>query len=661
MTSAATRIFLVGCLFVIGKPALAQGSPSPGGKAAESKSSRRSAPKCRFLGEEYLRVQKEAQEFVSASRFADSHSISEVAGLGASVDEFAEYIATSEEYSARLTILRMNREACERGVSLSAKERLPSIDVVRQRHLVRARRSWTSKGGTEQDAQLELIIKQINVVYDNEARSFYNSESIRGNLEPDIVKDYPTILEVIRESSLPPQDKAFFEANSQFMKYEEAGKLFNILKGLDPMGSLSYAYTLRKVLEDRAQQSQSRAHAEAAKVAEESVPAREGIMTWIWVGGFMLLLAVIGAVVFANSERYAKFKAIRSGELRMPYWWGMKELILWEPGEAVILLRNKRLVAMTDATGGYTSISAWSGEEYKGRITYKTQMMNYTSDPIHTSDGVQVRLEMVILWQIQNPNTYVSRISPDYHEHDSHEGEPRSYTDSPKGEKYFDKKLTETAEKWIRLLAGSTLREHICQLTAARLISPYVQSYIHHYFQLPAEPSQKYESRMPTILGQAQDALNKKTLEYGIRIEKLETKELKLPRNLEERLETVRLSFLQPAQALASAEAGKIERGALNQTQLEALRGLADIIGADNVARIEFMKAIGLAKIPFVAPYAPPFSAVFSSTQQVLPTPDQPPEHEGPSDQILDVGEKVADQEPEPNEPKSKAANAGKF
>jgi hypothetical protein len=36
------------------------------------------------------------------------------------------------------------------------------------------------------------------------------------------------------------------------------------------------------------------------------------------------------------------------------------------------------------------------------------------------------------------------------------------------------------------------------------------------------------------------------------------------------------------------------------KTQLEALRGLAEIIGKDNVARIEFMKAIGLTRIPFM-------------------------------------------------------------
>jgi hypothetical protein len=55
--------------------------------------------------------------------------------------------------------------------------------------------------------------------------------------------------------------------------------------------------------------------------------------------------------------------------------------------------------------------------------------------------------------------------------------------------------------------------------------------------------------------------------------------------------------------------------------QLEALSGFADVIGKDNTAKLEFLKALGIAKIPFVAPYAPPLSAlqaVFNSPSSVL-------------------------------------------
>ena len=508
--------------------------------------------------------------------------------------------------------------------------------------------------GSEEDSFSQNIVSRLNALYDDEARSFYNTDTSNTHLDLDIIKDYPELITLIEASSLPAEQKTFLVQNSRHIRYEEAGRLYNILKGIDPNGTLGYAYTLRKSLTERAQLASLSSQAEAAKLAEQAARERANIMLWVWIGVLVILVSLVGGLVFLNGKKYAKYKAIREGKLRMPYWWGTKELILWEPGEAVVLLREKKLVAMVDATGGYTSISAWSGEEYKGRITYKTQMMEYTSDTIHTSDGVTVNLDLGILWQIQNPNTYVSRIAADYHHNGTHEGQPRNYTDDPRGEKYYDRKLTETAEKWIRLLAGSTLREHICQLSVAKLISPYVQTYIHQYFQIaPDSASQKFDYRMPTTLDDARVALNAKTMEYGICIEKLEANGLKLPQNLQDKLQTVRLSFLQPAQATAETQAKRIEKTGLNEVQLQALRGLADIIGKDNVAKIEFLKAIGLAKIPFTAPYAPPFAVVQSlfSSPPSSPTAYFPdiPEQTSPEQKTVDATGEAENTETRPS------------
>ena len=50
-------------------------------------------------------------------------------------------------------------------------------------------------------------------------------------------------------------------------------------------------------------------------------------------------------------------------------------------------------------------------------------------------------------------------------------------------------------------------------------------------------------------------------------------------------------------------------------------RGFAEIIGKDNVARVEFMKAIGLAKILSAPPLAPPFAVRQSSSQHLREAP----------------------------------------
>lgn len=581
-------------------------------RKAPSGANHRSDPKCVFLNEEYRRVRKISEEMAVNARFSNAIKLIELPGIGATIDELADSIKTSEEIGTRMTILRLSRNSCELGESLSSLERLPTVEGERQRQLRRIMASWQTRGGEDESVHLKAIIDRINSIYDAEAKSFYNPESTRGDLDSDVGKDYPQLQLAIKESPLSNEQKTYLEQQSRYIRYDEAGRLFNILKGIDPNGTIGYAYTLRKSLAARVEQTERSARAEAAKNAAKEKKHREDMMTWLSMAGFLVAALVGGVFVFRNSRRYAQYRATRYGHLRMRYAFGTKELILWEPGEAVILLRNKKLTAMVDATGGYTTISAWKDEEYKGRITYKTQLMKYTSEAIQTSDGIAVRLELGIFWQIANPNHYVQRIAADFHEDGSHQGTPRAYSDDPRGEKYYDKKLTEAAQKWIQILAGSSLREHICRLSAAKLISPSIQAYIQEYYGPAQQASENSHHFMPATLESAQAALSSKLDEYGIRIEKLEVIKLNLPKALEDKLETVRLSFLQPAQAAAETEARNIDKRGLNQLQNDALRDLADIIGKDNVAKIEFLKAIGLAKIPFVAPSAPPFAALQS-------------------------------------------------
>jgi regulator of protease activity HflC (stomatin/prohibitin superfamily) len=624
----------------------------------------RSDPKCIFLLEEYTRIKKDGDAFAEASGVGHITSVTQLEGIGANTQDLAAYVAGSEEYAAQLTVLSMKSSSCQRGEALSSLDRLPFLEIVRQKHISRAKSRWEGLGGTSEDAQSKTIVDRINAIYDAEAKSYYNSDSVREELDPDIIKDYPTLLVLIRNSSLPEEHKRFLEQNSRHIRYEEAGRLHNILKGLDPNGSLGYAYTLRKALADRAKEANRAAELKTAtQFTAATAGASEGGPMWVWIVGALLLTVAGGALVFFNGKRYAKYKAIRTGALRMRYWWGMKELILWDPGEAVVLLRDKKLVAMADATGGYTDISALRGEEYKGRITYKSQFMTWTSDPIYTSDGVLVNLALDIWWLIQNPNQYIARISADYHAGDKHYGEPRTYTDTPTGEKEFDRKLTETAEKWIRSLAGSTLREHVCQLTAAKLISPYVQSYIHRYFQAGAGDSEQYQNRLPTLLKEALAALDAKTQEYGIHIERLEVRELKLPQNVQEKLEGVRVTFLEAPQSQAQTEAGAIAIKGLGAAQVAALEGLVSVIGENRVGQIELLKAFGMAKIPFVAPHAPalslvqPITSVYQdSVQGIIP---------GPTDAAAGTPTKIADtaqegaEPPESEQPKAKGTGAG--
>lgn len=250
----------------------------------------------------------------------------------------------------------------------------------------------------------------------------------------------------------------------------------------------------------------------------------------------------------------------------MPFWLGLAELILWEPGETVVILREKRLVPMADPAGGYRIISAVRGEEYKGRISYKTRLLKWTSDPILTSDGLSVHLSLGLWWRICDANLYVSKISSEYHVEEKH-----SASDD----------LSEAAEYWIKNLAGGTLREQVNKLPAEKLISPYVQAYIQVSEGKSIEPIPQF----PELLEGARSILSGKAKEYGIEIERVEVQELRLPGMYQEKLEAVRVAFLEPHQAKAETDAKVI-----------ALRGLASVIGTERTGLIEILKHVDVSK-----------------------------------------------------------------
>lgn len=312
--------------------------------------------------------------------------------------------------------------------------------------------------------------------------------------------------------------------------------------------------------------------------------------------GVVLGFCLLAVIYVYGSYARAKYKAFRTGVLRVPIWAGFAELILWEPGETVVLLKNKRMIPMSDPAGGYRVISALRGEEYKGRINYKTNFLTYTSDPILTSDGLSVNLALGIWWKIQDSNLYLSKISSDYHA----------------GQRHFDQGLAEAAEYWIKSLAGGTLRENINKLPTEKLISPYVQAYI----QVAEGKSEQPLPQFSDLLDQARQQLNEKTARYGIEVERIEVQELRLPEAYQSKLEAVRVAFLKPYKAKADTSA-----------QVIALEGLASVIGREKVGLIEILKHIDFPKTvmqptlvsPAVAPLLQPIAnAVQQQAERAL-------------------------------------------
>jgi regulator of protease activity HflC (stomatin/prohibitin superfamily) len=507
-----------------------------------------------------------------------------LAAANATASDWAAYVGATEVFAAQRTLQRLELAACEQNLALSNPSRLNEIEDIRTAHIRRVTRRWQDLAGESGKEFESGLVAQVNAVYEAETRSFYNS-AMEQFEDRDIGKDYPELPSLIQNSALDPGAKSFYRDAIRFLRYEEAGQLINALKGLDKEQGLNYAYLMRKALADRV----AAAAEKRALSKREQDEERNKRMIQYAIEGIIGVLILAALWVWTDRTR-AKYRAYRKGLKRSPFWFGNSEWIFWEPGETVVLLEHKRLVPMMDPQGGYCAISAWKGQEYKGRISYKTQFSTWKSDPIITSDGLAVNLAVGIWWRIANAGTYVSAIASDYHE----------------GEQHRNENLGEAAEFWIKKLAAGTLREEVNQLPAEKLISPYVQAYLQVRRGPEGEllPEGNALPNFSEQLGKAEHKLNEKTLRYGIEIERLEVQELILPPIYQQKLEAVRVAFLEPSQARALTEA-----------QVIALQGLASVIGPEKVGLIEVLKHVDISHVAMN-----PFTGIIPIVQPVIDT-----------------------------------------
>jgi hypothetical protein len=563
-------------------------------KALQEAKRASNSPKCVFLRSEQRRIGQDAQDFAASTPVSAVTSLDSLASVNGTIESWANYVGDSEVFVARGTIIGLEAAACNRATPLSDKSRLNAVDAAQVAQIRRITRRWQTLAGDQGASFLDGIAAKVNAVYDNEAKSFYN-DAIARYSDPDVGKDYPDLLSTIQASALDQSTKEFYSHAAAYLSYEEAGRLYNILRGIDKGQGLLFAYSLRNTLSQResagnAERDQGATERDQAAKDQLSEQMREKggrLMKYaVWC---VLILVLIAVVWIATDPTRAKYRAFRLHLRSSPFWGGNAEWIFWEPGETVVLLEHKHLIPMTDTEGGYRVISAWRGQEYKGRISYKTQVLTWKSDPIITSDGLPINLSVGIWWRIANASEYVKKISSEYQEGGEHKGD----------------NLADAADFWIKTMAAGTLRERVNKLPAEKLISPYVQAYLQVHSGNPDGVA--VDRPVPDFSDQlkgSKEDLEAKLAPYGIQVERLEVQELILPPVYQQKLEAVRIAFLEPTQATA-----------LTRAQQIALEGLASVIGAEKVGLIEVLKHVDLSHIAMN-----PFSGTIPILQPVIDT-----------------------------------------
>jgi hypothetical protein len=256
----------------------------------------------------------------------------------------------------------------------------------------------------------------------------------------------------------------------------------------------------------------------------------------------------------------------------------MSEWVLWDPGETVVLLRNKVMVPMAvkPQQGGIATISAWRGEEYRGRISSKTQLFAWRSEQILTADGLPIRFRLGIWWRIIEPQRYVSRIASEYHDQGEHQKDS----------------LLGAAEVWLEKLAAGTLREQVSKLPSARVISSRAEPFL--------EVRQSEESDQLSFAREIEAtraSLDAKTRAYGINVERIEVQELELPAVFPKTIAEMRRAHIEPGLANLESTAYAIRANAKTDVEMRRLGMLADVIGKPAVATKEILKEVDMGAV----------------------------------------------------------------
>src|SRR5205814_1622703 len=108
------------------------------------------------------------------------------------------------------------------------------------------------------------------------------------------------LLDLVKASNLPDEFKSSFVQNFRYIKYEEAGKLQNGLRGIDKDLGTTFAYLLRSDLVERASTDadQRTAAADAATKSQKETAERLKLTARITLSiSALAVLALIGWIL----------------------------------------------------------------------------------------------------------------------------------------------------------------------------------------------------------------------------------------------------------------------------------------------------------------------------------------------------------------------------
>lgn len=280
-------------------------------------------------------------------------------------------------------------------------------------------------------------------------------------------------------------------------------------------------------------------------------------MMTLWA--VIMCLGLLGSIALIPLRvKLSTYVAIRNNLKEVDIFGGMMKLILWEPNEGLVILKNKQVSeVINEEGGGRKYIYPILGEELWARVSLAQHMLTWEDKNVLTGESLQLRIKVAIWWQIVEVNKYVFKIS---------------HLDSVS--RYKKSALLHTTNTWLQTLTESTLRALASEMNVASLILPNAGA--HQEINPRDLIPEAFVSRLrSTIAEKAED--------YGIQVHRAEIQEVSLPEDVQQAIRDTWTAKLRPLQSESEARAKQIEIEALIQSlgrkdaadlqKLEAMQG----------------------------------------------------------------------------------------
>lgn len=353
---------------------------------------------------------------------------------------------------------------------------------------------------------------------------------------------------------------------------------------------------------------------------------------WIAVGAAAALIPVACSLRLL----YAYNRAFRGHSKESDLFLGSVKLVLWDPTEGVLFLKNKAIDHVDDNPhdgGGVRFLFPVLGEELGLRVPLTLQALKF-NDRVLTRDHIYLSTATTLWWKLHDLRRFYLLVSREVHGmndrdqgrilsptalipftcphcHASTRVDPRyAGTSGPCGrcggtiaipasaEIVPAQNELRAAEHWITLTAESESRALFARASTGILVAEQIAAAI------PAEmreaprlagpsrtalsqpsPPPTYHSVSDLFSGQLQLTLQPKMSEYGIEISRVELQEISLPPELlAAAVDAYKASYL-PRKAEWMAQARKLEL----EAEAHRLKAESDILGREAIALREVL------------------------------------------------------------------------